>query len=47
MTSAYADTFKDTQDTMKYYRLHAIAITTALTMIISIWRNTGHKYQLW
>jgi hypothetical protein len=45
MTSAYVDTFKDTQDIMKYYGSHATAITAALTMIISMWRNTSHKYQ--
>jgi hypothetical protein len=48
MTSAYADTFKDTQDIIKYYGSHATAITAALTMIISMWCSTGHKYQsLW
>jgi hypothetical protein len=48
MTGAYANTFKDTQDMMKYYGSHATAITAALTMIISIWRSTSHKYQsLW
>jgi hypothetical protein len=36
MTSVYANTFKDTQDTMKYYGLYATAITAALTMTISI-----------
>jgi hypothetical protein len=36
MTGAYTNTFKDTQDIMKYYRLYAIVITAALTIIISI-----------
>jgi hypothetical protein len=36
MTGAYANTFKDIQDIMKYYRLYATATTAALTMIISI-----------
>jgi hypothetical protein len=45
MTGAYVDTFEDTQDTMKYYGSHATAITAALTMTTSMWRNTGHKYQ--
>jgi hypothetical protein len=36
MTSAYTNTFKDTQDMMKCYGSHATVITAALTMIISI-----------
>jgi hypothetical protein len=36
ITSAYVDTFKDTQDTMKYYGSHATAITAALTMTTSM-----------
>jgi hypothetical protein len=44
MTGAYADTFKDTQDIIKCYGLYATVITAALTMTISIWCNTGHKY---
>jgi hypothetical protein len=47
ITSAYADTFEDTQDMMKCYGLHATAITTALTITTSMWRNTSHKYQPW
>jgi hypothetical protein len=45
ITSAYANTFEDTQDIMKCYGSHTIAITAALTMTTSMWRNTGHKYQ--
>jgi hypothetical protein len=45
MTGAYADTFEDTQDTMKCYGSHATVITAALTMTTSMWRNTGHEYQ--
>jgi hypothetical protein len=44
ITGAYADTFKDTQDTMKCYGSYATAITAALTMTTSMWRNTSHKY---
>jgi hypothetical protein len=36
ITSTYINTFKDTQDTMKYYRSYTTAITAALTMTISI-----------
>jgi hypothetical protein len=36
MTSAYADTFEDTQNMMKCYGSHATVITAALTMTISI-----------
>jgi hypothetical protein len=44
MTGAYANTFEDTQDMMKCYRSYATAITAVLTMMISMWRNTGHEY---
>jgi hypothetical protein len=44
MTGAYANTLGDTQDTMKCYGSYTTAITAALTMIISMWRNTSHKY---